>query len=162
MGRDKKDLDLEVALDLIMRGEKAPAIAAELGITPPTLRARIQEIQRDQALILQYREVRSLQLTSIQAKILENITPEKIEEASLRDLVQAYKILSEREQVFEGKPSEIKGLVAHLIHLEKQEAALATGSLVPGYTEIEFSDTVSEDEEDNTSSDLSDLDTDEF
>ncbi len=36
----------------------------------------------------------------------------------------SYKILKDKESVIEGKPTEIRGLVAHLIHLEKQEDAL--------------------------------------
>lgn len=120
-GRKKKSVDMDAALDLIMRGEKIPAVAVELGISPPTLRTRIADISKKQGLLLQYREIQSLQLTELQARVLEAITPEKIDEASLRDLVMSYKILKDKEQVMEGKPSEIKGLVAHLIHLEKLE-----------------------------------------
>lgn len=121
MGRPKVDLDMEAALDLLTRGEKPPAIATELGVSVPTLRARIAEMQKNQGLLLQYREIQSLQLTSLQARVLEAITPEKIDNAPLRDLVMSYKILKDKEQVLEGNPTEIKGLVAHLIHLEKQE-----------------------------------------
>ena len=35
-----------------------------------------------------------------------------------------YKILKDKELVTEGKPNEIKGLVAHLIHLEKRDAVV--------------------------------------
>jgi len=121
MGRKAIDVDMEAAMDLIMRGEKVPMIAAELGISPPTLRTRIADLSKKQGLLLKYRSVQSLQLTELQARVLEAITPEKIEEAGLRDLVMSYKILKDKEQVMEGKPNEIKGLVAHLIHLEKQE-----------------------------------------
>lgn len=125
MGRPKSEVDMDAALDLIMRGEKVPTIAAELGISPPTLRNRIADLSKKQGLLLQYRSIQSLQLTELQARVLEAITPEKIEEAGLRDLVMSYKILKDKEQVMEGKPSEIKGLVAHLIHLEKQEAVVS-------------------------------------
>ena len=123
-GRQRLDVDMDAALDLIMRGEKVPAIAAELGISPPTLRSRIADIKKKQGLLLQYREVQSLQLTELQARVLEAITPEKIDESNLRDLIMCYKILKDKELVTEGKPSEIRGLVAHLIHLEKQEAVI--------------------------------------
>ena len=123
-GRPKLDVDMDAALDLLLRGEKIPAIAVELGISPPTLRNRIADLQKKQGLLLQYRSIQSLQLTELQARVLEAITPEKIDNAPLRDLVMSYKILKDKEQVIEGKPSEIRGLVAHLIHLEKQEAAL--------------------------------------
>ena len=122
-GAPRKEVDMEAALDLIMRGEKIPAVATELGISAPTLRSRMADLQKKQGLLLQYREVQSLQLTELQARVLEAITPDKIEDASLRDLVMSYKILKDKEQVIEGKPSEIRGLVAHLIHLEKQEEA---------------------------------------
>ena len=124
MGRPRLELDMDAALDLLQRGETVPAIATELGISPPTLRSRIADLQKKQGLLLQYRQIQSLQLTELQARVLEAITPDKIENAPLRDLVMSYKILKDKEQVIEGKPSEIKGLVAHLIHLEKQEAAV--------------------------------------
>ncbi len=123
MGRKALDVDMDAALDLIERGEKVPTIAEELGISAPTLRNRIAKLSKKQGLLLQYRSVQSLQLTELQARVLEAITPEKIEEASLRDLISSYKILKDKEQVIEGRPTEIKGLVAHLIQLEKQEQA---------------------------------------
>ena len=129
MARPRKEVDMDAALDLIMRGEKVPTIAEELGISPPTLRTRIADLSKKQGLLLKYRSVQSLQLTELQARVLEAITPEKIEEAGLRDLVMSYKILKDKEQVMEGKPSEIKGLVAHLIHLEKEEASVENGEV---------------------------------
>jgi len=126
LGRPKKEIDMEIAIDLLERGESVPAISTELGISPITLRSRIADIQKKQGILLQYRSIQSLQLTELQARVLEAITPEKIEEASLRDLVSSYKILKDKELVTDGKPSEIKGLVAHLIYMEKQETALET------------------------------------
>lgn len=140
MGRPQKEFDIEAALDLITRGESVPTIAAELGISPPTLRARIADLQQKQGLLLQYRSIQSLQLTELQARVLEAITPEKINEAPLRDLIASYKILKDKELNIEGKPSEIKGLVAHLIYMEKQEQALKTGESVKDFTDAEFSD----------------------
>jgi DNA-binding Lrp family transcriptional regulator len=130
IGRPKKEVDLEAALDMLMRGESIPAISTELGISAPTLRARIAEIQKKQGVLLQYRAIQSLQLTELQARILEAITPEKIADAPLRDLVMSYKILKDKELNIEGKPSEIKGLVAHLIYMERQEAALTSGQFI--------------------------------
>jgi len=137
-GRQPLDVDMDAALDLLMRGEKIPAVAVELGISAPTLRSRIADIKNKQGLLLQYREIQSLQLTELQARVLEAITPDKIEDASLRDLVASYKILKDKELVVEGKPSEIKGLVAHLIHLEKQDAALDDTDII----EIQEGETV--------------------
>jgi transposase-like protein len=158
-GVKKKDFDVEAALDLLMRGEKVPAIAQELGISQPTLRARIADIQQKQGLLLQYRSIQALQLTELQARVLEAITPEKIEEAPLRDLVASYKILKDKELNIEGKPSEIKGLVAHLIYLEKQESALADKSA--SIEEAVFSDNTNEDEIVSSTA-ISELDDQEF
>jgi transposase-like protein len=139
IGRPSVDVDLEAVLDLLQRGEKVPAIAMELGISPPTLRSRIADLSKKQGLLLQYRAIQSLQLTELQARILEAITPDKINEAPLRDLVASYKILKDKELVIEGKPSEIKGLVSHLIYLEKQEAALRDGTEMPtGFEEAVY------------------------
>ncbi len=86
-GGRRKDFDVEAALDLLMRGEKMPAVAQELGISTPTLRARIADIQQKQGILLQYRSIQAPQFTELQARVLEAITAEKIEEAPLRDLV---------------------------------------------------------------------------
>jgi len=145
MGRPLKEVDMEAVLDLLTRGEKVPAISTELGISPPTLRARIADIEQKQGLLLQYRAIQSLQLTELQARVLEAITPEKINEAPLRDLVASYKILKDKELNIEGKPSEIKGLVAHLIYLEKQDAALKEGRTPQEeFTDAEFTDSLAE------------------
>lgn len=132
VGRPQADIDMQVALDLIERGgASVKETAQELGCSVPTLRKRIADLQLKQGVLLQYRAIQSLQLTELQARVLEAITPAKINEASLRDLVACYKILKDKELNIEGKPSEIKGLVAHLIHIERQEAALKNGTTQP-------------------------------
>lgn len=122
MGRNKKDVNAEELMDLLERGLPQKEIAVKLEITPPTLSKRIAELQKEQGVLLQYRPLQSLQLTKLQAAVLERITPEKIADAPLRDLILAYKILKDKELAIEGKPSDIKGLVGYLIELEKLEA----------------------------------------
>ena len=155
-GRPKSHVDMEAALDLLMRGESVPTIATELGISAPTLRSRIADLQEKQGLLLQYRTIQSLQLTELQARVLEAITPEKINDAPLRDLVTSYKILKDKELNIEGKPSEIKGLVAHLIYIEKQEAALKNGTALPAPPEDIEEAVYSEFEQHNTLAALDD------
>ena len=156
LGRPKLDIDMEAALDLLMRGEKVPAIAVELGISPPTLRSRIADIQKKQGLLLQYREIQSLQLTELQARVLEAITPEKINEAPLRDLIASFKILKDKELNIEGKPSEIKGLVAHLIHLEKMELVGSDNNTI--LEDADFDESTNENEEQVTLANLDEQD----
>ena len=128
MGRANKLVDENFLYDALQQGVARKELAAMLGISTPTLSARIADLQTKQGLLLQYRNIQALQLTEMQARILEAITPDKIEEAPLKDLVLCYKVLKDKELVTEGKPSEIKGLVSYLVHMEKEQ--LACGELV--------------------------------
>ena len=119
------ELDTETLIDLAEMGLTQKEQALELGVSVPTLQKRIGDIQKKHGLLMQYRAIQSLQLTELQARCLEAITTDKIEQASLKDLVIAFKVLKDKELNIEGKPSEIKGLVAYLIEMEKEEAALA-------------------------------------
>lgn len=126
MGQQRVALDTDTMVDLMEMGMTQKESAKELGISPMTLSKRIADIQEKQQILLQYRKLQSLQLTELQARVLEAITPEKINEAPLRDLVVAFKILKDKELVMEDKGgTNIKGLIAYLIELEKEEGALA-------------------------------------
>lgn len=148
MGRPMIDLDSETLYDLATKGLTQQEMADEMDVSVPTLAKKITEIQSKQGILMKYRALQSLQLTELQARVLEAITPEKIEDAPLRDLVVAYKILKDKELVVEGKPSDIKGLVGFLVALEKEEAALNS----PEATDAEF------EEMESTTRDLADSD----
>jgi len=134
MGRDLKKIDFDKLLGLAEKNLPQKTIAEELGISIPTLSKRMAEIKDKQGILMRYRELQSLQLTSIQARILEHITPQKIQEAPLKDLVLAFKILKDKELNIEGKPTEIKGLVHYLLELERKENA----DEVEQYTDAEY------------------------
>ena len=131
------EIDPEILFDLREMGLTQKQASEELGISSQTLSKRMAEVQSKQGLLLQYRSLQSLQLTELQARILEAITPDKIEQAGLKDLVLAFKILKDKEQVLEGKPTEIKGLVSYLIKLEEEEMALQEPVPEADITEIE-------------------------
>jgi hypothetical protein len=59
-----------------------------------------------------------LQLTELQARALEHITDEKIENASLLELVRAFAILKKQELGIEGGKVKVSGLVEMLMELE--------------------------------------------
>ena len=136
MGRPFTDIDVDRLVELGRSGFTQKAAADELGVSIPTLSKRMTELKDKQGILLKYRELQTLQLTSIQARVLEAITPEKISEAPLRDLILAFKILKDKELVAEGKPSEIRGLVGYLIELEKQETTKASDDI----TDAEFTE----------------------
>ncbi len=123
MGRKLIELDEEVVFDTAMMGLNQKEAAEFHGVSTPTLAKRIAMIQDETGILMKYRALQSLQLTSLQAKILEAVTSDKIAEASLTELVQAFKILKDKELVADGKHSDIKGLVAYLIHIEKEKVA---------------------------------------
>ena len=124
MGGKQFLLDTETLLDLREMGLTDKQVGQELGCSPQTISRRIADIQSKQSLLLQYRSLQSLQLTELQARILEAVTPAKIQDAPLRDLITAFKILKDKEMNLEGKVTDIKGLIAYLIELEKEELAL--------------------------------------
>ena len=131
------DVDPEVLWDLGMKGLTQQQASCELGISPSTLSRRLADIQTKQGLLMKYRALQSLQLTELQARVLEAITPEKINESSLRDLIQCFKILKDKELTIEGKPSEIKGLVGYLVEMEKKEFEVTHKVTVEGTEGIE-------------------------
>ena len=93
------------------------------GISIPTLQKRLSDLQDKQGLLLKARDLRNLRLTELQMMVLDAITPEKIANAELRDLMLAFKVLSDRENLEIGKPTEIKGLVSYLVQIEKEKIA---------------------------------------
>jgi hypothetical protein len=66
--------------------------------------------------------IQTLQLTELQLRVLEAITPEKIADASLLDLAKAFKILKEAELGIKGEPFKITGLLAYLLKIEREDA----------------------------------------
>ena len=147
-GRPRKEVDTEILSDLLLDDWDRKDIARELGITAPTLSKRIVDLKKKEGEILQYRTLQSLELTEIEAQILDAVTPDKIREASLRDLMAAFKILKDKELVMDGKPSEIRGLVGYLMHLEKEESREETDTITTvDSIEAEFVDRGVEQEE---------------
>ena len=148
MGRPVAKIDEQALMDLLERDLPQKEAARELGISIPTLAKRMADIREKQGILLKYRDLQSLHLTELQARVLEAITPEKINEASLRDLVLSYKILKDKELNIDGKPSEIKGLVAYLVEIEKREMAL------DGSIDVEDIEDIKDYEDDKTSPDI--------
>jgi len=85
---------------------------------------RMGEIEAKEGILLKYRSILSLHLTSLQVRILEAITPEKIENASLVELARAFKILKDIELKIRPEAFKIKGFVGYLLEIEKEEKYL--------------------------------------
>jgi len=126
--KEMDELDLDVAFDLIEKGATRTEVARELGVSIAELSSKLLNLREKHGILTEYRTLQTMQLTELQYKVLDSITDDKIAEAPLRDLVYAFKTLKDKELIGEGKPSEIKGLVAYLIELEKQEGLKLKGS----------------------------------
>jgi transposase len=117
--------DMKYLEDLLLDGVPKKEVAQCMGVSPPTLRKIIANAQDKKTLLTQYRTLRNLHLTELQVQVLEAVTPDKIEGASIKDLLYAYKILRDKEVEVDDSPEgNLKGLVAHLLHLERLERDL--------------------------------------
>ena len=122
MGRPKLPIDEMAILNMRSKGKSIKGIASDLGVSTATLSRRIAELKHEQGVLTKYRELQGLQLTGLQFRILESITPEKINNSSLADLIRCFYILDKAKRAIEGKDSfKVKGLVAYLLEMEKTE-----------------------------------------
>jgi hypothetical protein len=122
MGRAEAQVDMSYLEDLLMEQVPRKEICRAVGVSAPTLRKIIANAEDKRTLLDQYKTLRNLHLTEIEVAVLQAISPDKIESASLKELMYAYKVLRSKEydEQQEGK-DDIKGLVAHLLHLERLE-----------------------------------------
>lgn len=123
MGRPQVEIDLDILTNLLVDGASKKDAAKEMGVSAPTLRRIIQNSTDKKPLLGQYKTLRNLHLTELQVQILEAVTPDKIADADLDSLMRAYKVLRvlENDVIPEGAEGNMKGLVAHLLHLERLE-----------------------------------------
>ena len=123
MGRRKIQLDPNKIKDLTAKGMTQVEIANELGVSHVTLARRIAELRIKEGVLVDYRSIQALQLTALQVRVLEAITPEKIAKASLLELAKAAYLLKKAEVAI--NPPQLKeGLQYYLMQLEKLESKM--------------------------------------
>lgn len=121
MGRPKLKIDTPALLDLRSQGKSIKEISHDFGISTATLSRRIAELEYKEGIITKYRELQHLQLTALQYRVLEFITPEKINNTSLLDLVKAYNILGKANSRLIPKNSQkVIGLIDYLLNIEHE------------------------------------------
>ena len=115
MGRRKIPINTELLLRLRREGRTVKIISEELGVSIPTISRRIAELENSEGILTKYRELQGLQLSMLQCRILEAITPEKIEKASITELLLCFHILKKTELAIRGKDStRISGVLRFL------------------------------------------------
>ena len=118
-----KVLDKELMLDLIASGMSRKEIAEVMGVSPPTISNKIEELRREENQLLAYDKVHYLDLIGVKQRLIAGVTDDKILEAPLGQIAQAYGVFAKSEQLIQGRPTEIHGLMGYLLHLEKEDIA---------------------------------------
>jgi len=119
MGRPKIQFDETEILTLRSQGMTIKDISRELGISTATLSRRIGELRNKQGLLTKYRELQGLHLTELQCRVMEAISPDKIAESSLLDLVKCLYVIHKMEMRLRRKEEEKSGLVTYLLEIER-------------------------------------------
>lgn len=127
-----KTLDKELLIDYISTGMSRKDIAEAMGVSPPTISNKIEELKREESSLLKYDKIHHLDLIGVKQRILANVTDDKLIEAPLGQLAQAYGVFGKMEQLIQGRPTEIRGLMGYLLHLEKEDIAARDGEIVEG------------------------------
>jgi predicted transcriptional regulator len=123
MGRAPLKLDENLLLDMITTGMSDADMAKVMGVSAPTIRNHINRLKDEESELLAYDKVRNLDLISVQRRLVEGITDEKIAEAPLSSIATAFSAFHKAEQLNNGRPTEIHGLVGYLMHLESEDLA---------------------------------------
>lgn len=122
MSRSKIHIDEKLLLEKRGQKKNIKEISCEMGISTATLSRRIAELENKEGILTKYRELQGLQLTALQFRILQAITPEMIESATITELVRCFSILKRAEQATKGIGGiKVSGLVQYLVELEKSE-----------------------------------------
>lgn len=122
MARPRKQIDEVVLLKLVESGKTQEEISKALGISVPTLTRRLAVLHHEKGILTKYRQLQGLQLTELQARILESADSQTFESSSLLELLNAFNVLKKAEIAIKGKETfKVWGLLDHLRALERLE-----------------------------------------
>lgn len=126
MGRHKKEIDIDLMLGMLTDGMSAVDVADTLGVTVPTINARVEQLRKAESALLAYDKTHYLDLIAVKSRLVAGVTEAKILEAPLGQIAQAYGTFAKMEQLIQGRPTEIHGLMGYLLHLEKEDIKSVT------------------------------------
>jgi DNA-binding Lrp family transcriptional regulator len=122
MGRPKREIDIQALLEKRAEHKTLKVISREMGVSETTLSRRIADLQYKEGVLTKYREILGLHLTMHQIRVLEAITPEKLEKASLIEILKACDLLMRMDKKTEGKDGfRFDNLLDHLLWVDKFE-----------------------------------------
>jgi predicted transcriptional regulator len=123
MGRAAKAINTDLMFDLLSEGMTKKDIAGILGVSAPTLDNTIERLRNQESALLKYDKVHYLDLIEVKKRLVAGVTDDKIADAPLGQIAQAYGVFAKSEQLIQGRPTEIYGLMGYLLHLEKEDIA---------------------------------------
>ena len=113
--------DTKMMIDLLADGMKQRDVASIIGVSGVTISNKLRELKQEESNLLAYDKNRYLDLIQVQQRIIANVTDEKLAAAPVQHLASAYAQFGKMEQLIQGKPTEIHGLMGYLLHLEKED-----------------------------------------
>ncbi len=119
MGRPKIQIDSVALLKMRGEGKTLQEISTQMCVSCTTLSRRLAALRHEKDILTKYRQLQGLQLTELQARILEKVDKRDFENDSLIELIQAFLVLKKAEISIRGKESfKVWGLLDHLQALE--------------------------------------------
>ena len=123
------DIDDARLISLRSVGATDKELATTFDASIPTIKKRIKQIEQEQGIVLKWRDVRNLELTRLQALILDSIDEDSIREAPLGDRLKAFQILHNAEGNDTGNSNAVQNLFDQFVSIakekEKQQKAFA-------------------------------------
>jgi DNA-binding Lrp family transcriptional regulator len=122
MGRPKKQIDEMTLLGMRSEKKRLVEISRALGVSIPTLSRRLAVLHHEKGILTKYRALQGLELTGLQARILEAVDAKTFENGSLIELINSFHVLTKAEKSIQGKESfKVYRLLDHLRIMETLE-----------------------------------------
>jgi hypothetical protein len=147
MSEDKETLTPEEVKQLEELGLSTTEIAEVVEHSPTTIAKIIERAKTIEDVLSEYSGIQWTQLSELQIKLLGAVTQSKIDNASLREIVVAFKVLKDVEIGISPRGKDrSKGLLAYLVllqeELEREKALHRTSLEAITAVEAEFEDVV--------------------
>jgi hypothetical protein len=96
-------------------------IANSVGRDRSTVNRALKRYNMDTKRVSEYNAAKSMLLSGIEEKLLSNVTQEKIDDASLKDLAVSYGIFNDKNRLEQGKATVITNLSDIVMLIDKDE-----------------------------------------
>jgi len=138
----RKEIDHESLIEMLAGGVPVRVVAEEFKVSNTTIYDRINVLRRNESALLAYDKTHYLDLIDVKQRLIAGVTDEKIAEAPLQHIANAYGTFNKAELLLQGRPTEIHGLMGYLMHLEKEDIEEAQSQNSPCAEQLNLFDVV--------------------